>query len=94
MTRVRVSIRRLAFDGFALDARQARTARRAVETELGRLLTENALPTALAEGGARARLSARPLEAGAWRDPRDLGSQVAHALYGGLGGAARTRRVK
>jgi hypothetical protein len=89
MTRVQVSIRRLAFDGFALDAREARTARRAVETELGRLLTENTLPAGLAEGGARARLSRRPLEAAPWRDPRDLGSQVAHVLFNGFGGTTR-----
>jgi hypothetical protein len=86
MTQVRVSIGRLAFAGFALDARGARAARQAVETELGRLLAENELPASLAQGGARGRLSRRPLEVGSWRDPRDLGSQVGRALFDGFGG--------
>jgi len=89
MTDVRVSIRRLTFDGFALNAAQARDARRAVEVELGRLLTENALPSAFAVSGARPRLPGRPLDAGAWRDPGTLGSQVAHALFTGFGGRTK-----
>jgi hypothetical protein len=92
MTRVRVTIGRLAFDGFALDARGARSARRAVEAELGRLLAENELPARFAQGGARPRLSRRPLEIGSWSDPRDLGSQVGRALFDGFGGTrGRTR---
>jgi hypothetical protein len=93
MTQVRVSIGRLAFDGFALDARAARTARRAVESELSRLLAENELPASFAQGGARGRLSRRPLEVGSWRDPRDLGSQVGRALFNGFRGTTggRTR---
>jgi hypothetical protein len=86
MTKVRVSIGRLAFDGFALDARDARAARRAVETELGRLLAENELPASFAQGGARGRLSRRPLQVGSWRTPHDLGSQVGRALFAGFGG--------
>jgi hypothetical protein len=86
---VRVSIRSLTFDGFAMNAAEARVARGAVERELGRLLTENGLPPAFAASGARPRLSGRPLEAGSWGDPGALGSQVAHALFRGFGGRTR-----
>jgi hypothetical protein len=87
MTNVRVSIGRLGLDGFSLSPGDARVVRRSVESELGRLLSENDLPPRLAESGARPRLSRRPLELGAWRDPRDLGTQVAHTLFTGFGGS-------
>jgi hypothetical protein len=86
MTDVRVSIGRLTFDGFALSAADARSARRAVEFELGRLLGQNELPSSLTASGARPRLSRRPLDVGPWRDAGALGSQVAQALYRGFGG--------
>ena len=85
---VEISIGRLTLDGFALSPREARAARAALEAELTRLLGAAELPGRLRAGGEAPRLSRRPLQIGAWRDARDLGTQVAHALYGALGGRA------
>lgn len=88
MREVQVSIGRITLSGFDLSTSQARVVRRSLETELGRLLAGNDLPPALATSGSRTRLARQPLELGRWRDPHDLGLQVARTLFGGFGGRA------
>lgn len=83
-TTVRLRIQRLTLEGFALDPRQARAARRAAEAELGALLSADALPTRLRRGGSVRRLP-RPAPAiGDWASAGDLGRQVARAVYEGM----------
>ncbi len=88
MTEVRISIGRLSLVGFDVDVAEAGVVRRAVETELGRLLSAGELPASLAAGRTSARLSRRPLQIQASRDAHHLGAQVGQALYRGLGGRA------
>jgi hypothetical protein len=85
MNEVRVSIGRLVLDGFELDAADAGRAKRALAAELSTRLSGGGLPPGLAEGRATARLSRRPLQIAAWRDPTDLGAQVGQVLARGLG---------
>jgi hypothetical protein len=87
MSTIDLSIDRLALDGLALGPREARAARTAVEAELSRLLTEaHDLPARLARGGAVGRLSRTPLQIDTYTNPTDLGTQIARALYTGMGG--------
>ena len=81
---VRLRIERLALNGFALDARQQRTVRRAAEAELGTLLAGDRLPARLLAGGAVPRIRGGELRIGAWTDPAHLGRQVAQAVYAGF----------
>jgi hypothetical protein len=85
MTELRVRIRRLALDGFDLDAADARTVHHAVEAELARLLAGAPVPARLLAGGDTTRMPGAPLQIGAWSTPDDLGAQVARALHNGLG---------
>jgi hypothetical protein len=83
-TSVRLRIHRLTLDGFDLDPRQARAVRRAVEAELGALLSAGALPARMRSGGSARRLPGLAPAVGAWTDAGDLGRQVARAVYGGM----------
>ena len=81
---VRLSIGRLAFDGFALDARQRRSVRQAVVAELGVLLADGGLPPRVRRGGSARRPPGGALRIGPWTDSEDLGRQVARALHEGM----------
>jgi hypothetical protein len=81
---VSVSISYLSLDGFSLHPGQERQVRVAIEKELGRLLAMDKLPGRLYRGGAVPILSGKALEISSWKDPADLGRQIASALYGGL----------
>ena len=84
MTQVHVEIDRLVLTGWPLGPREAGQVQAAVEAELGRLLSGDgarALP-----GGAADRMTAGPVAWPAAGGAAGLGSEVAQAVYGTLGG--------
>jgi hypothetical protein len=81
---VQLRIGRLALDGLALDVRQQRRVRHAVEAELGRLLAADRLPLRLRRGGSTRRPPGGELQIASWADSEDLGRQVARALHEGM----------
>jgi hypothetical protein len=83
-TEVRVQIDRLALDGFRLLPGEEQLVRTSMQAELGRLLDEEMLPNRLRSGGAMPLLPGGALRIASWKDPADLGRQIARALYGGL----------
>jgi hypothetical protein len=57
----------------------------ALRQELSRLLSEGGLPAGLATGGAVPRLEAGNIAVTPGAAPRAMGSQIAQAIYSGLG---------
>lgn len=57
----------------------------ALRQELTRLLSEGGLPTSLSAGGAVPRLEAGSVTVRPGAAPEAMGSQVAQAVYSGLG---------
>jgi len=81
---VRLRIEELVLDGFAPGDRDR--IGEAVERELGRLLAERGVPGAVAAGGEAPRVDAGSFELAPEAGPEAIGSRVAAAVYGGLGG--------
>ena len=81
---IRVQIDRLSLDGFNLPPGGDKLVQVAFETELSRLFSAEELPTLLRSGGARRELPGGALSISSWKDPADLGRQIAHALYEGM----------
>ena len=86
MTDYHVTIDRLILEGIDLPLSAGPRLAAGVSAELGRLLAEGGLGSELSAGGARraARGGAVELGAGA-ADPVALATQIAGAIYGGLG---------
>jgi hypothetical protein len=82
---IRLHIERLVVDGFGLQRADGRAVKSAVQAELGRLLTANGLRQELQQGGAVPQVKADPLQIGAKPSPRQLGTQIARSVYGGIG---------
>ena len=81
---VRLRIEELVLEGFAPGDRYR--IGEAVERELARLLSEQGAPGALAAGAEASWLAAPSFELAPESGPDAVGSQVAAAVYGGLGG--------
>ena len=92
MTDYHVTIDRLILEGIDLPLSAGPRLAAGVSAELGRLLAEGGLAGDVAAGGARRAVSGTPragggaveLGAGA-ADPVALATQIAGAIYGGLG---------
>ena len=92
MTDYHVTIDRLVLEGIDLPATAGPRLAAGVSAELGRLLAESGLAGEVSAGGARRAVSGTPragggaveLGAGA-ADPAALATQIAGAIYGGLG---------
>jgi len=82
---IRLHIERLVVDGFGMQRADGRAVKSAVQTELGRLLIGNGLRHELQQGGAVPQVKAGPLQAGVKPSPRQLGTQIARSVYGGIG---------
>jgi hypothetical protein len=80
-----VNIERLILDGVPLPPGQQPQVRAAVEAELARLLAEGGLYPELAAGGAVPSLPAGNVEMTGDGNPAQLGTQIARAVYGGIG---------
>lgn len=82
---VRLHIDRLVVDGFGMQHADGRLVKAAVQNELTRLLTGNGLRHEFKQGGAVPQVRAGALEAGPKPSPRNLGTQIARSVYGGIG---------
>lgn len=82
---VNLNIERLVLEGFQLRPGEHQLVRAAVERELTRLLSERGVSPQLLQGGALPRLTASDMRLDGGESPRQVGAQIAQALYGGIG---------
>ena len=82
---VNLNIERLVLEGFALRPGEHLVVRAAAEAELSRLLSEGGVSPALMSGGAAPRLAADDIQLTGGESPRQVGREIARALYGGIG---------
>lgn len=85
---VRIHIDRLVLDGLDVSHASHVAFGGAVERELARRIAAGGLAPSLLGGIAVPSLATSPINAAG--PPRQLGTAIAHALYGGLGGGRRT----
>jgi hypothetical protein len=81
---IQLHIERLVLDGLPLSRVQAEQMQGVLELELSHLLSEGGLAPRLLESGAVPKLSGGEIKAS--ESPVQMGSQVAQAVYGGIGG--------
>jgi hypothetical protein len=83
---INLHIERLILDGLPLEAKDGAAIRAAVETELARLLSQNAVIAAGLEigGGATPSLRADPIQVTAQSSPAQIGREIAGSIYGGI----------
>ena len=82
---VTLHIERLIVDGIDIASGQRHLLIAAVETELGRLLSEGGVAPQLTNGGALARIVSPAIQLKGGDGPAQLGRQIAGAVYGGIG---------
>ncbi len=82
---VNLRIERLILDGLTVSHAERPLLQAAVETELTRLITDGGLSPALQEGGARPSLRAGGMQLQGEGNPTHLGTQIAQAVYEGMG---------
>jgi hypothetical protein len=82
---VNLNIERLVLEGFSLRQGEQLLVRAAVERELSRLLSEGGISPQLLSGGAVPRLSASDMRLTGAESPKQVGTQIARSLYGGIG---------
>jgi hypothetical protein len=82
---VDLHVERLILDGISLSPSQQPQFQAAIEAELARLLAEGGLSPELAAGGAVPSLPAGTVQLAANGSPAHLGTQIARAVYGGMG---------
>jgi len=82
---VNLNIERLVLEGFQLRPGEHMLVRAAVERELSRLITERGVSPQLLSGGALPRLDAGDMRLNGGESPKQVGAQIARALYGGIG---------
>lgn len=81
--KISLHIERLVLDGVAAD--QPQIMRRALERELTGRLTEGGLSPEIRLGGAVPSVRGGAIELGPSSSPQRLGSQIARAVYLGIG---------
>lgn len=82
---VNLNIERLVLEGFQLRPGEHVLVGAAVEQELTRLLSERGVSTQLLSGCAVPRLNAGDMRLTGGESPRQIGTQIARSLYGGIG---------
>ncbi|MEM9267060.1 MAG: hypothetical protein AAGA46_16205 [Cyanobacteria bacterium P01_F01_bin.13] len=82
---INLHIDQLVLDGLTLSTRQRRQLQASVETELGRLLTEQGLADYLQADNVIPTLNADAIQVSANPNPARLGTQIAQAIYQGIG---------
>ena len=81
---INLTIDNLILDGLDLPPHHRSHLQTALETELGRLLTERGVGASLQRGGAVPSLPAGSIQVDQNNGPTALGQQIARAVYGGL----------
>jgi hypothetical protein len=82
---LRLHIEHLVLDGLPVTASQGPRVKAALETELGRLLSEGGLSHELASGGALRSVSAPTMQSQRGVSPAQLGIQIAQSVFAGVG---------
>ncbi len=82
---VDLHIERLVLEGMPLGPRERALMPTAFEGELARLLSAGELSAGLARGGAVPLLRGSNIQVTAGMAPTQLGIQIAHGVYGGIG---------
>ena len=81
---INLHIERLILEGLSPSHTQGSLIGAAVETELARLLSTGGLGSSLQSGGAWPSVPVSVIQLTATK-PAQLGQQIAHAVYGGIG---------
>jgi len=84
---IRLHIERLVLDGFGLQQAEGRVVKAALQNELRQLLVDNGLRNEFLQSGAVPEVQAATLQVGMNSSPRQLGTQIARSVYGGIGKA-------
>ena len=82
---ININIERLILDGVSVPHTQRPLLQAAVEAELGRLLAVGGLAPNLVAGGAVPRVDAGSMEIANISNYTQMGQQIAHAVYRGMG---------
>ena len=82
---INLHIERLILDGLAVAPAHRALVQAAVEAELSRLLTAGGLHASLQSGIALPSVRAGALQLNADSNPKQIGQQIARAVYGGIG---------
>jgi hypothetical protein len=82
---IQVHIDRLILDGIAVPHAQRPHLQAAVEAELTRLLTNGGIASHLTTGGTVPHLPGGAIDLSPHSNPTQLGHQIAHAVYRGIG---------
>ena len=83
---VRLHIGRVVLDGIDVAAGDRRRLKAAIESELARLVAERGLSAELARGGNVPSVGAPQIGLPANPRPTQLGTAIAGAVFGGVGG--------
>ena len=81
---IKLHIERLVLDGVNIAPSQHHLLQASMETELTRLLTDGGLSPSLAQGTALPRISTDGIQLTS-NNPTQIGQQIAHSVYGGIG---------
>lgn len=82
---INLHIERLILDGLPLEAKDGTILRGAIETELVRLLAQNADISNWQADGATPSVRAEPIQLTAESSAAQIGQQIAGSIYGGIG---------
>ena len=82
---INLHIERLILDRLPLGAGQGALVQAAVEAELSRLLVQGGIASSLQSGGALPSMRADAIQLTAQSTPAQMGQQIAHSVYTGMG---------
>jgi hypothetical protein len=84
---INLHIERLILDGLPLGAGQGALVQPTVEAELARLLGQGGIAPSLQSGGVLSSVRADAIQLTAQSSPAQMGWQIAHSVYAGIGEA-------
>lgn len=89
---VQLHIERLILEDLPIARSQRALVQAAVENELTRLITVNGVAPTIMAGGARPSAPMTVIQMAERATPGQLGHQIAHAVYQGIGNSSSARR--
>ena len=84
--KIDLHIERLILEGLPVSSHDGPQVRAAVQAELSRLLSLQGFSGELQAGGTFPAVRTRPIHLEPQAGPRQIGRQIAHSVYRGLGG--------